>query len=105
MSTIINKLQHISRNRRSLESEVGKIIRLLLLSQATNAFRAPLSVLKRIKTYFESSTGNNQLHALILVHVHKNILNNINVADVVSEFFDKNDSRKQTFGHFSQNHS
>ena len=105
MSTIINKLQHISRNRRFLESEVGKIIRLLLLSQATNAVRAPLSVLKRIKTYFESSMGNNRLHALILVHVHKNILNNINLADVASEFFDKNDSRKQTFGHFSQNHS
>ena len=40
MSTIINKLQHISQNRRLLVSEVGKIIRLLLVSQATDAVKA-----------------------------------------------------------------
>ena len=33
MSTIINKLQHISRNRRFLICEGAKLIRLLLLSQ------------------------------------------------------------------------
>ena len=38
--------------------------------------------------------GNNRLHALILVHVHKNILENINLADVANEFVDRKDSRK-----------
>ena len=37
MSTIIKKLQDISRNRRFLITEVEKIIRLLLVSQAKNA--------------------------------------------------------------------
>ena len=37
MSTIIKKLQDMSRNRRFLISEVEKIVRLLLLSLATNA--------------------------------------------------------------------
>ena len=50
------------------------------------------SVLKRIKTYIGSSMGNNQLHALILLHIHKNILNNINLVDVANEFVDKKDS-------------
>ena len=36
--------------------------------------------------------GNNRPHALILVHIHKNILNNINLADVAIEFVDKKDS-------------
>ena len=40
MSTI-NKLQHISQNKGFLISEIGKIIRFLLLSQATNAVKAP----------------------------------------------------------------
>ena len=40
MSTIINNLQHISRNRRFLISEGAKTIRLLLLSQATNVVKA-----------------------------------------------------------------
>ena len=30
-----------------------------------------------------------RLHTLILVHVHKNILDNINLADVANEFVDK----------------
>ena len=47
----------------------------------------------------------NRLHTLILVHVHKNILDNINLADAANEFVDKKYSHKQTFKHFSQNHS
>ena len=39
MSTIIKKLQDMSRNRSLFISEVGKIVRLLLLSQPTNAKR------------------------------------------------------------------
>ena len=49
--------------------------------------------------------GNNRLHALILVHVHKNILDNINFADIANQFVDRKDSLKQTFIHFSQNFS
>ena len=47
--------------------------------------------------------GNNRLHTLMLVHVHKNILDNIRLADVANEFVDRKDSRKYTFRHFSQN--
>ena len=39
MSTIIKKLQDMSRNRSLFISEVGKIVRLFLLSQPTNAKR------------------------------------------------------------------
>ena len=45
--------------------------------------------------------GNNRLHVLILVHVLKNILDNINLADVANQFVDRKDSRNQTFRHFS----
>ena len=41
----------------------------------------------------------------MLVYVHINILDNINLADVVNQFVDMKDSRKQTYGHFSQNYS
>ena len=48
--------------------------------------------------------GNNRLHALILVHVHINIVNNINLADAANQFVVSKESHKQTFGHFSQNY-
>ena len=44
--------------------------------------------------------GNNRLHALMLMHVHINILNNINLANVAPDSVDRKDSRKQTFRHF-----
>ena len=34
-------------------------------------------------TYFRSTRGNNRLQTLMLVHIHNNILDNINLADVV----------------------
>ena len=49
--------------------------------------------------------GNSQLYALMLMHVHKNVLDNINLADVKKYFDDRKESCKQTFGHFSQNYS
>ena len=76
ISTIINKLQHISRNIRFLMSEVGKIMTFTFTSYKSS--KGTFSVLKCIKTYIGSNMGNNQLHALILVHIRKNILNNIN---------------------------
>ena len=48
--------------------------------------------------------GNNRLHALMLVHVHHNILDNISLADVANQFVDRKDRRKQSFRHLSQNY-
>ena len=44
--------------------------------------------------------GNKRLHALLLMHVHINILHNINLADIVDDFVDITDNRKETFRHF-----
>ena len=65
----------------------------------------PPLFLKRVKAYLMSTMGNKWLHALMLMHVHKNILDNINLAGVAIEFVDRRDSQKKTFGHFSQNDS
>ena len=62
------------------------------------------SALKRVKTYLRSTMGNNRLPALMLVHVHNNILDNINLADVVNQFVDRKERCKQTFKHLSQNY-
>ena len=96
----------MSRSRSLFISEVGKIVRLLLLSQGTNAESDGIfSALKHIKTYFRSTMGNYRLHALMLMHVHNNILDHINLADAANHFVNRKDSRKQTFRHLSQNYS
>ena len=101
MRTNIKKLQDMSRNRSLLISEVGKIARLLLLSQATNAETDGIfSTSKRVKTHLRSTMGNTRLHALMLAHVHNNILDNIYIAHVANQFVDRKDIHKQTFRHF-----
>ena len=49
--------------------------------------------------------GNNQLHALMLVHVQNNILDNFNLDDVANQSVDRKNKRKQTFRHLSENYS
>ena len=44
---------------------------------------------------------NNRLNALMLVHFHINILNNISLGDVANQFVDRKHSRREKFGHFS----
>ena len=39
----------------------------------------------------------------MLLHVHNNILDNTNLADIANQFVDKKDRYKQTFRHLSQN--
>ena len=93
-------------NKRFLISEGEKIARLLLLSLDTNVESEGIfSALKHVKTWFRSAIGHNRLHPLMSMHIHKNILDNIILADVANEFVDRKDSCKQTFRHFSQNHS
>ena len=106
MSTVIKKLLDMPRNRSFLISKVGKIVRLLLLSQATSSTSEDIfSALKQVKTYLRSTMENNWLHALMLVDAHNNILDNNNLADVANQIVDRKDSFKQTFRHFSQNYS
>ena len=42
---------------------------------------------KKVKTYLRSTIGNNRQHALMLMHVNKNMLHNISLADVSKDFF------------------
>ena len=89
MSTIIKKCKIC------YEIEVGKVLRLLLLSQVTNIENNGFfSALKGVKIYLRSTIGNNWLHALMLVHIHKNILDKVYLVDVVNEFVDGRDSCK-----------
>ena len=104
-ATLLKIARYVT-NKRFLISEEEKIVRLLLLSLDINVeIEGIFSALKRLKTWFRSTIGHNRLHPLMLMHVHKNILDNIILADITNEFVDRKESCKQTFRHFSQNYS
>ena len=61
------------------------------------------SVLNGVKAHFRSTIGKNRLHTVMLVYVHNNVLDNINLAYVANQFVDRKDRLKQTLRHLSQN--
>uniref|UniRef100_A0A8C4QSI2 TTF-type domain-containing protein n=1 Tax=Eptatretus burgeri TaxID=7764 RepID=A0A8C4QSI2_EPTBU len=88
--------------QRNIVSEVVKILKLLLLIPATSAVgERSVSVLHRVKTYLASTVAQQRLNHCILLHVHKEITDSINLIDTANEFVN-NEKRQRNFGRFSE---
>ena len=87
--------------RRSLLSEVIKVAKLLLVMPATNAVsERSFSALKRVKTYLRSTTTDSRMNNLMVLHIHKERVDKLNLIEVANEFVEKNDRRRSLFGKF-----
>ena len=77
-------------------SQVSKLLRLLLVMTATNAeSECSFSAVRRIKTYLRSTMSLNHL---MLLHVHKNYTDDLNLVDIANDFIADNEYRKHFFG-------
>ena len=71
---------------------------------ATNAVSEhSFYALKRVKTYLCSITGEGRLNHLMLLHVHKELADGIDVVEVANLLLGDNQWRKHLFGKFSKN--
>ena len=77
----------------------------MLVMPATNAVsERSFSALKRVKTYLRSTTGEGRLnHLMLLLHVHKELADGIDMVEVTNLFVGDNQQRKHLFGKFSKN--
>lgn len=99
---LVKLLQDLDNPRRLALSEVIKLGKLLLVMPATNAIsERSFSALKRVKTYLRSTTTNNRLNHLMVLHVHKDRVDTLNLVSVANEFVGHSDARKYNFGKFS----
>ena len=68
---------------------------------ATNAVsERSFSALKRTKTYLRSTTGQDRLNHLMLLHVQKEIADATDMVEVADVFSGDNHQRNQLFGKF-----
>ncbi|XP_062511818.1 zinc finger MYM-type protein 1-like [Corticium candelabrum] len=84
-----------------LLSEVHKLVRLFLtvpISSATS--ERTFSALRRVKTYLRSTITQKRLNNCLLVHMYKEIADNVNLSDVAKSFVQLDDSRRKHFGSF-----
>ena len=67
-------------------------------STTTNAVsECSFSALKRVKTYLRSTTGEGRFNHLMLLHVHKELADGIDMVEVANLFVGDNQRRKHLF--------
>ena len=88
----------------SLMSEVGLLLKLVLVMPATNACsERSFSVLHLIKSYPRSTMMQQRLNHLMVLSVHKEFTDKLSLIDVANEFISGSEHRKNVFSmEFSQ---
>lgn len=81
-----------------LMDQVIKLVRLILVMPSTNAIsERSFSAMRRIKTYLRSTMSQGRLNAVMVLNVHKNRTENLDLMSVCKEFALKSDYRKSKF--------
>ena len=98
---IFRKAREMSKPKKSFISEVIVLLKLIMVAPATNAQSERIfSKMKRIKTYLRSTMTNCRLNNLMVLSVHKELLDSLDLISVGNDFVSKNQRRKNMFGTF-----
>ena len=83
-------------------SEVCTLVKLIVVSPATNAVsEQSASGLRRIKTYLRSTMSQQRLNSLMVLHVHKDKTDQLDLKLCLNEFVTGSEHRSTLFGHFT----
>lgn len=84
-----------------LYSQLSKLIVLLLVIPATSATaERSFSCVRRLKTYLRTTMSQPRLNHLLLLHVHQDLTDNVDLIAVAQDFVAANDYRRNVFGKF-----
>ena len=82
-------------------TEIHKLLKLYLMIPVTTASsERSFSALKHVKTYLRSSMTQNRLNHCMLLHVHKDKTQKLDLRQLAEEFVKVNDTRFGFFGVF-----
>ena len=86
---------------KSLTSEVVKLVKLILVLPATNATsERSFSALRRVKTFLGGTMKQSRLNHLMLLHVHKDLSDDLDLTACANDFVSANEHRFNIFGKF-----
>ena len=82
-------------------SEIHNLLRLYLIVPVTSATsERTFSVLKRLLVYLRSTMTEKRVNNCLLVHVHKDIVDELNLKEIAVEFVSVNDERRKHFSNY-----
>jgi hypothetical protein len=102
LETCTRVLRSMMPEMRAMFPNVESLVRLLLVNPASSATaEKSFSALRRLETYLRASCGQLRLNNLAICHVHKEILDTVDISSLMNEFVLANDKRAAVFGHLS----
>ena len=94
-------LASLSNGQRSLLSQVCIVLKLILIMPASNATsERSFSALRRVKTYLRNTMSQQRLNSLLVLHVHKDIIDTVNLKSIANDFIKDSEHRHKVFGAF-----
>ncbi len=82
-------------------SEVCSLASLIVVMPATNACsERSFSSLRRVKSYLRSTMTQTQLNSTMMLNVHQDRTDELNLIDIGNEFIRENTHRESIFGKF-----
>ena len=91
----------LSTAQKDLLEQVGRVLKLILVMPAMNATsERSFSSLRRIKTYLRSTMTQNRLNNLLLLHVHKERTDSLDLKSIINRFITRCETRCSTFSTF-----
>ena len=98
---VIKIVQKMSAAERTMFGELIKLVSLILAIPATNAVsERSFSAMRRVKTYLRSVMSQECLNSLMVLHIHKDLTDNLDLKYIGNEFRAKSDYRKTKFPAF-----
>ena len=91
----------LSKGQQSLLSEVKKVLQLVLVMPATNATsERSFSALRRVKTYLRTNMSQKRLNHLLILNVHKERTDTLDLKDTLNSFVKDSQHRAGLFSLF-----
>lgn len=101
VSDLVKSVCQMSPTSRCLFSEIVTLLRLVLVMPATNATsERTFSSLRRVKTYLHSTMTQERLNHLLILHIHRDATDALDLCAIGNDFVSARDSRKSIFGCF-----
>ena len=98
---VVELFKDMSTARRELLSEVGVLLKLLLVMPALNAVsERSFSALRRLKTYLRSTMTQSRLNHLMVLYIHRELTDKLNLTTVANDFVSGSEHRSTLFGTF-----
>ena len=100
---IKSRIQGVAAQMATFNSYFGSSLALLILRHADNLSKSlqtkDMSAAEGIKSYLRSTMSHQRLnHLNMVLHVHSNHTDKLNLVDVANEFIADNEHRRQVFG-------